>query len=351
VLEKYFDLQRQLEEHPQAFLDEHRSLMRPRESLAAYLGTAAANVAFVTNATAGVNVVAHSLNLGPGDEVLATDQEYGAIDRTWQFLAGKRGFTYRRQPIPLPVTSPEQVAEGFWQAVTPRTRVIAISHITSLTALILPVEDICRRARRQGILTLIDGAHAPGQIPLALDELGADFYTGNLHKWACCPKGTAFLYARPEVQHLIEPLVVSWPWNGPEPSAANFTRYVQEIGTRDLSRFVVVPEALAFMREHNWPAARARCHELAGQAQRQVYELTQQPPLHSLGDDRWYSQMVACPLPPIDAEALRKRLYEEFRIEVAAVDVNGLQLLRVSVQVYNSAEDLERLLIALRRVL
>jgi len=148
--------------------------------------------------------VARSLQLEAGDEVLTTDHEYGAMDRTWRFLASKQGFTYVNQAIPLPVTTKEEFIEMFWKGVTPQTKVIFLSHITSPTALIFPIKEIIDKARANGIITIVDGAHAPGQLDLNLDNLGVDFYTGYLHKWLSAPKGSAFLYARPNMQHLID---------------------------------------------------------------------------------------------------------------------------------------------------
>lgn len=351
VMEEYFNLQRRLESHPHSFIVENISLRRPRPALAEFVGTAPENLAFVTNATGAINVVARSIKLGAGDEVLTTNQEYGAVDRTWRFLAGKRGFRMIHRPISLPVTTPERIVDELWQGVTPHTRVILFSHITSNTALILPAEEICRRARMQGILTVIDGAHVPGQLDLNIDRVGADFYAGNLHKWACSPKGTAFLYARPEVQHLIEPLVVSWSWEDPYGKPEHWSRYVQEIGTRDPSRFLAVPAALEFMRQHDWPAVRARCHALADQAQRRITDLTGLPPPNPLGDGRWFGQMVACQLPAGDSDALLRRLFDEFKIEVALVTRNGMNLLRVSIAAYTTADQVDCLVDALRKIL
>ncbi|HNP84748.1 MAG TPA: aminotransferase class V-fold PLP-dependent enzyme, partial [Kouleothrix sp.] len=179
VFESYQEWQRRLEVQPVEFLGRHIStlLAEARTRLAAYLRTAAGNLVYVPNATYGVNIVARSLDLQPGDEVLASDHEYGAADRAWRFVCNKRGVRYINQPIGLPLESAEQFVEQLWAGVTPRTKVIFLSHITSPTALIFPLEAVCRRARAEGIMTVIDGAHAPGQIDLALDALGADFYT------------------------------------------------------------------------------------------------------------------------------------------------------------------------------
>jgi len=202
VFETYQRWQRELERQPVEFLGRRfASLMRTaREALASYVHTAPEDLVYVPNATTGLNVVARSLPLQPGDEVLATDHEYGALNRTWRFVCAKRNATYVNYPLPLPIRSAEQVVETIWAGVTPRTRVLFISQYTSPTALILPVAELVRRARQAGILTVVDGAHMPGQIPLDLTALGADFYAGNLHKWLCAPKGAGFLNARREVQ-------------------------------------------------------------------------------------------------------------------------------------------------------
>ncbi|MCA9998356.1 MAG: aminotransferase class V-fold PLP-dependent enzyme [Anaerolineales bacterium] len=185
VFDVYQAWQRQIEYQPVKFIGRELTgyLQTARHTLGNYLHAHGDDLVYIPNATFGVNIVARALLLTAEDEVLTTDHEYGACDRVWRFVSQKKGFHYVRQPIPLPVTSPEEIVEQLWQGVTPRTKVIYLSHITSATALRLPVEAICQRAREAGILTLVDGAHAPGQIPLDLTAMGADFYTGNCHKW------------------------------------------------------------------------------------------------------------------------------------------------------------------------
>ena len=346
----YQNWQRELERQPVEFLGRRAAerMRQSREALATYLGTAAENLVYVTNATTGLNIVARSLALGPGDEVLTSDHEYGALDRTWRFLSRKRGFTYTNQPVRVPIASAAELVETFWSAVTPATRVIFLSHITSPTAVIFPVEQICRRARAAGILTVIDGAHAPGQIVLDLDTLGADMYSGNLHKWLCAPKGAAFLYARPEVQRQIEPLVVSWGWESDTPSPSRFIDEQEWTGTRDLSAFLSVPAAIQYQQEHDWPRVRAVCHSLLQTALQRV---SQHDALSMLYPDtpEWYSQMGVAQLPPqTDIIALKTRLYDEYRVEVPLIEWNGHKLVRVSIQAYNTPEDVDRLLEALQ---
>ncbi len=188
----------------------------------------------------------------------------------------------------------EEFVEQLWEGVTASTKVIYLSHITSPTAIIFPVADVCQHAREQGILTVVDGAHAPGQIHLDLDEIGADFYAGNLHKWLCAPKGAGFLYARPEVQNLLEPLVISWGWESEKPSSSKFVDHHEWWGTRDIAPFLSVPAAIQFQEEHNWDKVRADCHTLVVEAETRIRELSGLPSQYS--DDTWYAQMVAVKL-------------------------------------------------------
>jgi isopenicillin-N epimerase len=257
VFDIYQGWQRKLEEQPVEFLGRQINdlLAMARAPLAAYLGTHADNLVYVPNATYGVNIVARSLELALGDEVLTSDHEYGACDRAWRFVCARRGVRYINQPISLPVESQEAVVEQLWAGVTERTRVIFLSHITSPTALIFPLAAICRRAREHGIMTLIDGAHAPGQIDLALDQLGADFYTGNCHKWLCAPKSAGFLYARPERQALLHPLVVSWGWESLNPGVSPFIDYFEWRGTHDPAAYLSVPAAIAFQAQYDCMAS------------------------------------------------------------------------------------------------
>jgi isopenicillin-N epimerase len=355
VFEAYQEWQRRLERQPVQFLagELMGHLRQARQALGEYVGALADDLAFVPNATVGVNLVARSLALEPGDEVLTTDHEYGACDNVWDFVSRKTGALVVRQPIPLPVMSAEDILEQFWRGVTPRTKVIFISHITSPTALHLPVEAICQRARQTGILTLVDGAHAPGQIPLDLGALGADFYTGNCHKWLSAPKGSGFLYVRAECQRLIEPLVVSWGWgeNNPFRNGSRYVDILQWYGTHDPSAYLSVPAAIRFQSEHDWPAVRQRCHALLCQAMGRIGKLTGLAPLYP-EQGGFYHQMATIPLPPVaDLPAFQRRLYQEYHIEIPGILWHGRHFLRISVQGYNTQADIDALLDALSELL
>ena len=352
VFDEYQRWQRELEFQPVDFLGRRVGdlLATARADLAAYLGCAPGEVVYFPNPTTAANMILRSLKLGPGDEVLATDHEYGAMVRAWHFNAQNAGFSFIQRPVPLPVTTAEAFVDDFWAGVTPRTRVIFISHITSGTALIFPIAEICRRARAAGILTIVDGAHAPSQLPLNMHELGVDLYIGAGHKWLCAPEGSAFLYARPEVQTWLMPLVVSWGYESRAPSASQFIDYHQGQGTRDVSAFLTTPAAIRFQAENDWPTVRAECHALAREARRRIDALTGLEPICPDSPD-WYSQLVAIRLPDVDCNALKASLYERYRIEVPIHRFNDQPLIRVSCQAYNTLDDIEALVGALRLAL
>jgi isopenicillin-N epimerase len=360
VFEAYQAWQVELERQPVEFLGRRFGplLAEARQALGAVVGARAGDLVYVPNATTGLNAVARSLPLGPGDEVLGTDHEYGALDRTWRFICRRRGARYINQPVPLPVRSAGEVVEAIWAGVTPRTRVLFLSHLSSPTALIFPVEPLVRRAREAGLITVVDGAHVPGQIPLDLEALGVDFYSGNCHKWLGSPKGAGFLYARPEMQHVLEPLVVSWGWEPenttllslPDAEASPFILQQEWQGTRDIAPFLSVPGAIQFQAEHDWPRVREECHELVRYARQAIGGLTG---LEQICPDsaEWYAQMATLPLPACNADELKRRLYEEYRVEVPIISWGGREFVRVSVQGYNRREDVEALVGALENLL
>lgn len=347
VFDEYQRWQRELERQPVKFLGREVDalLNAARADISPYIGAPPDEWFFVPNATIGLNTVIRSLPLKAGDEILTTDHEYGALDKTWDFVAQKSGARVIRRPLPAPLTTDDACAEAFWAGVTPRTRVIFFSHITSPTALILPAAEICRRAREQGIWSIVDGAHVPGHIPLDISAIGADAYSGNFHKWLCAPKGSAFLYVRREWHQLVEPLVISWGWG----EGNSFVTQNQWQGTRDVAAFLAVPSAIAFQRAHNWPQVYEQCHRLASDAQMAVTELTHLTPL-AMGD-KWFGQMVSLPLPNCDPEALKQRLYDDYCIEVPILRWHDKTLIRISLQAYNTSADIEILVNALRALL
>jgi len=354
VFAEYQRWQRELERQPVAFVRDRQpgALKLAREALGVFLNAPTDDLVFVDNATWGVNVVARSLPLDPGDEVLTTDHEYGACEMTWEWLARKQGARVVRQAIPLPVTTHADFVETFWTGVTERTKVIYLSHITSPTALIFPVAEICRRAREAGILTVIDGAHAPGQLDLDLQAIGADIYSANLHKWLSTPKGSGFLYVRPEHHEWMESLVVSWGWGakGAINPDSTFVERNEWQGTRDAAAFLAVPAAIAFQRQHDWPAVRERCHQLVRSARERIATLTGLPPICPDGRE-WFCQMAACPVQPADSAELKTRLLHEFNIEIPVTSWQNHTFVRVSIQAYNNESDVDALVEALGQIL
>jgi len=355
VFETYQAWQRRLETQPTLLLSrEYAALLQEaRATLGGFLNAPADDLAYIPNVTFGVNLVARSLALKPGDEILTSDHEYGACDYAWEVACERSGAVYRRQSIPLPAHSCEEVFEQFWKGVTPRTKVIYLSHISSFTALHLPVEAVCQRARQAGILTVIDGAHAPGQIALDLQALDADVYTGNCHKWMMSPKGAGFIHVQPWLQPQIQPLVVSWGYHAAaqHSNGSQFLDYLTWGGTHDPAAYLSVPAAIRFMAESDWDAVRLICHALLQDALERTHELTGLPPVYPPGSDL-YHQMAVVPLPPdTDTEGLSVRLYDDHRVEAPLMEWNGRKFLRISVQGYNTQEDLDALLEGLKILL
>ena len=264
----------------------------------------------------------------------------------------KTGAKYIHQPIQLPIQTEKELMEQFWVGVTSRTKVIFLSHITSPTAMRMPVEKICQRARQDGILTILDAAHSPGQIPINLQGTEADFVFGNCHKWMLSPKGAGFLFARREIQHLVEPLVVSWGFQAtPEASTGSrFLDLLQWTGTRDPAAALTVPTAIQFMNDNNWNQVRQEWHLLLRQAIDRICELTGLPPLYPLDSDL-YSQMGIAPLPPSDIVNLKSRMYDEHKIEIHLIQWQDKQFLRISIQGYNTQDDVDILVAALKELL
>ena len=351
VLDEQRRWQLEMERNPVEFLGRRSAelLLHARMALGNALGGRADELVFVPNSTTGVNIVARSLPLQPGDEILTTNLEYGACDAAWQRVCAQTGAVYRRIGIPLPFDR-DAMTELLMSAISPRTKLIYFSHITSTTALILPAAEICSAARERGIPTFIDGAHAPGQIPLNLDAISADFYVGNCHKWLCAPKGSAFLHAQTEHHAMLNATVTSWGYADGTGGHSGFDAYLgrslferrmQWQGTRDISAWLTVPAAIEFQAKHDWASVQVRCHELASSA---LEELTKRFGTHPIARDDDWAQMVAIPVTPQDPENLRKRLYEESQIEVPITSHGSQVFVRVSVQGYNSLNDIERLL-------
>lgn len=351
VFERYQQYQLELEAEPVQFITVNgpKYLEASRKALAAYINCHQDDVVYVTNPSYAVNTIAKSLQLKEGDEVLTTDLEYGACDRTWNYYCNKAGAVYKRQPITLPLTSKEQFVEEFFKGLTSKTKLIFISHLTSSTGLRLPVEEIVSRAKENGVMTFIDGAHGPAQVEVDMQKIGADIYTGACHKWMMTPKGSSFLYVRKELQHLFDPLVVSWGYNALFPSHSQFLDYHQMNGTRDFSAFLTIPDAIAFMQEHDWTNVAAQCRKTVQQNAETFCSVFNSKPLAPVTDD-FIAQLLSCQIKTKEPEQLQKHLFNEYKIEIPVMRHGAKVYLRYSINAFNTQEDLDKLFSAVKDI-
>ncbi len=352
IFDVYQQWQRVLEAEPVQFIafDGFNYLADTRAALAKFIGCPDKDdLVMVTNPSFAVNLIAKNFPLQAGDEILATDIEYGACDRTWEYYCKKNKATYRRQKINLPISSKEKFIEDFFEGLRPSTKAIFISHITSATSLIFPVKEICAIAKSKGLITIVDGAHAPAHIDLNINELEVDFYTGACHKWMMAAKGCSFLYAHKNVQHLCDPLIVSWGYKALKPSHSTFLDYHQMIGTRDFSAFLTVEASLAFMEKNNWPAVSKKCHEMVLANAQRFYTLLGTQPISPLNNE-WIGQMISIPINTPEPEILQRKLYIDYTIEVPIMRQEKDVYIRYSINGFNSVADLDTLYNALEAI-
>ncbi len=352
IFQDYQKWQLELEKEPVQFITVKGPvyLKASREALAQYINCNANDVVFVTNPSYGVNIVAKSLRLSEGDEILSTNLEYGALDRTWNYYCKKAGAKYVRQKISLPLVSKEQFIKDFFKGLTNKTKAIFISHITSATALIFPVKEICDMAKAKGLFTIVDGAHVPGHIPLNIAELQPDVYTGACHKWMCAPKGCSFLYVKNEWQHLFDPLLISWGYESMYPSDSRFLDYHQMQGTRDFSAFLTVPKTIQFLQENDWPVVAADCRQLAHSNYKRFCNLLNTKPLCPVTDE-FLGQMCSIPVSTSHPEKLHQLLFEKYKIEIPVMKQGDLTFIRYSIQAFNTQQDLDNLYNALTEII
>ena len=350
VFKEYQDWQQKLENQPVQFMTNqvYSAMEKSRESMSQFVGCDEKELVFFQNPTTAVTNVIYNLDLKPGDEVLMSNHEYGALVRAWKMWGKKTGVKIIQQDISMPVTTEENFIEDFWTGVTDQTKVIFLSHITSSTALIFPIEKIIKLAKEQNILTIIDGAHVPAHIPLNIHELGCDFYTGACHKWLCAPKGSSFLFVKKEHQDWIKPVVVSWGKDGDDPTPSEFIQNFQWQGTRDMSAFLTIPTAINFYIKEIKPY-QAACKKIIQDTYLEFSSVLNTEPI-SAGRE-WLAQLVAHPLPKNIPSNLKKRLWEEYQIEIPVFEWNRQEFVRVSIQIYNTRKDVDLLMSALRSLI
>lgn len=341
--------QERLEAQPVLFHRELPMLMdQARHRLGAFLGVDGDDVVFVDNATMGVNVAAHGLarTLKPGDVVLTTDHEYGACLRVWKQVLEGTGADLQVVPVPIPVPDDETIVASIVGAMHARTRILFISHITAPTAVPIPLEPILHAARERGIITVVDGAHAPGQIECRPEALGADFYTGNCHKWMCTPKGSAFLYVRRERQASLPPLVVSWGGEADTLHRSTFLDEHEYLGTRDVSPYLTVPAGIAWMQAMDWPTVTAVARRMVTAAVDRLLDVGGVRSLYS-GAYPDTLQMAGVLLPvATDVARCKVALYAE-GVEVVVHRWKDVPILRLSAHAHTSPSDIDRLVEAL----
>jgi isopenicillin-N epimerase len=352
VYDNYQKWQRELEFNPVQFITVNgiKYLQASREALGNFIGCHADDVVMVTNPSYAVNIIAKSLKLQAGDEVLATNLGYGACDRTWKYYCNKVGAKYVQQKINLPIVSKESFLQDFFAGVNEKTKLIFIDHITSATGLILPVQEICDYANEKGILIFIDGAHAPGHINLNLQSLKVDLYTGACHKWMMTAKGSSFLYIRKELQHLFDPLVVSWGYDAIYPSHSQFLDYHQMQGTRDFSTFLTIPAAIQFMQENNWEDIKATCKDVVMSNAKRFCDLLNTNPISPITTD-FIGQMFSIPINSKEPLALKALLLNKYKIEVPVMPHNDMLFIRYSIQAFNTEMDLDILYEAMKDII
>jgi len=352
IFDAYQKWQMVLEAEPVQFIafDGVHYLADTRAALAKFIGCPDKDdIIMVTNPSFAVNLIAKNFPLQAGDEILATDIEYGACDRTWEFYCQKNKAIYRKQKINLPITTKEKFIEDFFEGVRPSTKAIFISHITSATGLIFPVKEICAIAKSKGLVTIVDGAHAPAHIDLNINELQADFYTGACHKWMMAAKGCSFLYAHKSVQKMCDPLIVSWGYKAFKPSASTFLDYHQMIGTRDFSAFLTVAASIEFMQKNNWTAVSKHCREIVLDNAPRFYTLLGTQPISPLTNE-WIGQMISIPIKTTEPELLQRKLYTDYKIEIPIMRQDNDVYMRYSINAFNSVKDLDILYKALEAI-
>lgn len=317
--------------------------------LARFVNAPAEDCVFLDNSTEGMNVVARSVALQSGDEVLVTNHDYGAVQRIWEHTCRDRGARLQICNIPTPIQSSDDWCDAILANVSSRTRLAVFSHVTSPTAMVLPVVQLCEQLRQRGIVTCIDGPHAIAMQPLDIQALDCDFYTASCHKWLCGPFGSGFLYAHPRVQAEIRPAVISWgrPLTDAEYGWQDEFRWQ---GTRDYAAKLAVATAVEFITEAGLEQFRQQTHAMARYARERIGDVFGLPHL-TPDSPRYYGSMVAVPLPPGEAQPLQDILWTDHRIEVPIIEWEAQRLIRVSCHLYTTRDEIDQLVSALQRQL
>jgi isopenicillin-N epimerase len=359
VFENYQKWQELMERDPVKFMtkDVYKHLKISRNELSKFVNCDKDDIVYFPNPTHAVANIISNISINPGDQVLTTNLEYGSCDRMWFFHANQNQYEYKQSEIKLPIEDDDSFLDNFWKYSNSNTKYIFISHITSGTGMILPIEKIMTEAKKRGIRTIIDGAHVPGHIDLDIKKLDPDYYVGACHKWLCSPKGVSFLYIKRELQDEIQPYLKSWGWGEEFPEFKNstekktnsrFQNIFQWQGTRDMSAFICVPAAIEFQKLYKWAEIRDRCNKMIIDARNRITEITKIP---KICPDEYLGQMTTIIFPFNDHIKLKETLYNDYNIEIPTYTKDGYTAFRISLQGYNNQRDVDILIDALTNIL
>ena len=349
--------QEKLESDPFNFLNSHaiNALEYSRKALGNYLNCNHNNLVYFPNPSTALNAVIKSLKLKNGDQVLSSNHEYGSLDRTWKYYSDLKGYDYKKVNIHIPYDDEKTIIDIFLNAITDKTKIIYLSHITSSTALIFPVKKICQIARDNNIISIIDGAHAPGQVPVDILDINPDIYVGACHKWMCSPKGASFLYAKKEIQNTIDPLVISWGWESETPSSSKFLDYHQYQGTNDVSAYLTIPTILDFFKKHHWFEIQNKCHELVLEAKNMLHDYNQDF-YSTTNNENHFGQMLSfkinqnskllneVTIKPSKILEIQTTILNHSNIRIPIIVWENQVFTRISIQAYNTIDDVKAMI-------
>ena len=361
IFNEYQSWQKKLENQPVKFLDQFRdfgpNMTNVREALSKKINCNVNNLVPVVNATTGLNAIIKSLHFKKGDEVIISNHEYGALEKTWQFIKTKYKIKITIAKVSLPITSEEKFIKDFVKKFTSKTKILFLSHITSPTALLFPIKKLVKIAKQHKIITIIDGAHAPGHIDLNLKNLNADFYSGNCHKWMMSPKGAAFMWSSSKYKNHLDPLIVSHGWNKKNNSinqkgALGNSRFIDMFeynGTKDPAAWLSVPASIKYINDKkNTKLFIAQSKVLYNFA----LKLSKTFKMPLLGDRKFLPPlMISVPIPKVKEIEFQRKLYKNYKIEIPIIPWENKSFARISYQLYNSIKDLEKLEYAFKKLL
>ena len=361
IFNEYQSWQKKLENQPVKFLDQFRdfgpNMTNVREALSKKINCNVNNLVPVVNATTGLNAIIKSLHFKKGDEVIMSNHEYGALEKTWQFIKTKYKIKITIAKVSLPITSEEKFIKDFVKKFTSKTKILFLSHITSPTALLFPIKKLVKIAKQHKIITIIDGAHAPEHIDLNLKNLNADFYSGNCHKWMMSPKGAAFMWSSSKYKNHLDPLIVSHGWNKKNNSinqkgALGNSRFIDMFeynGTKDPAAWLSVPASIKYINDKKNTKLFITQSKVLYNF---VLKLSKTFKMPLLGDRKFLPPlMISVPIPKVKEIEFQRKLYKNYKIEIPIIPWENKSFARISYQLYNSIKDLEKLEYALKKLL